>query len=62
MQYLDRDRALEHEVTRTEHICHAPRADALQQLVTIVEYCTFFHNFGDYTPSLPPPNTNEEIE
>ena len=36
-QHLDRDRALQHQVTRAIHIRHAPGADAFKKLITIVE-------------------------
>jgi hypothetical protein len=57
VQHLDGDRALEHQVAGTEHVRHAAAADALEQLVTVVENCAFFHDVENYIPSLPPPNT-----
>ena len=43
VQHLDRHRPFQHQVTGAEHVRHAARAEAFEQLVTIVKQHSFVH-------------------
>jgi hypothetical protein len=52
VQDLERDRALEQAVVRTEDTRHAPRADELLQLVPLGDQLTDHRSTGE--PLVPP--------